>query len=170
MNMNRTANRNRNTRSGLSYVYVSYVSLNNNGYVAVIDPTTDQVVRRFSAGYNPTAMCLNPSGDKLYVADGLANMVYVYSTDTFNLIGSVPINDKPVAIFVEPSGKYGYVANYGYPCLTVFDAITLSLIGTFIFQTWLTPLRAMRIALTSTLPSRVLLVQEHIILLLPLVF
>ncbi|WP_342547041.1 hypothetical protein NST69_21095 [Paenibacillus sp. FSL P2-0089] len=133
MNMNRTANRNRNTRSGLSYVYVSYVSLNNNGYVAVIDPTTDQVVRRFSAGYNPTAMCLNPSGDKLYVADGLANMVYVYSTDTFNLIGSVPINDKPVAIFVEPSGKYGYVANYGYPCLTVFDAITLSLIGTFYF-------------------------------------
>ncbi|MFC6649662.1 YncE family protein [Paenibacillus rhizoplanae] len=105
MNMNRTANRNRNTRSGLSYVYVSYVSINNNGYVAVIDPTTDQIIKRISAGYNPTAMCLSPSGDKLYVADGLANMVYVYSTDTFNLIGSVPVDNKPVAILVEPSGK-----------------------------------------------------------------
>ncbi|ETT59175.1 hypothetical protein C173_28406 [Paenibacillus sp. FSL R7-277] len=129
MNMNRTANRNRNTRSGLSYVYVSYVSINNNGYVAVIDPTTDQIIKRISAGYNPTAMCLSPSGDKLYVADGLANMVYVYSTDTFNLIGSVPVDNKPVAILVEPSGKKVYVANYGYPCLTIFDAITLSFIG-----------------------------------------
>ncbi|MBP2111587.1 hypothetical protein [Paenibacillus silagei] len=129
MNMNLTANHNRNTRSGLSYVYASYVFRNNSGYIAVIDPTTDQIIKRIPTGRNPIAMCLSPSGDKLYVIDAFEEKVFVYSTDTFSPIGEIPVGSKPVAIFVEPSGKRGYVANFREPSVTVFDAVNLKLIG-----------------------------------------
>lgn len=123
MNTNLTAKHNRNTRSGLSYVYVSYVS-NNGGYIAVIDPATDEIIKRISTGRNPAAMCLNPSGDKLYVADDYMNKVYIYRTDNFSLIREIPVGNKPVAILVEPSGKYAFVANYGEPSVTAIDTTT----------------------------------------------
>lgn len=128
MNMNQTAQHSRNRQGGLSYVYVSYVT-NNAGYIAVIDPTIDEIIKRITIGKNPAAMCLSPSGDRLYVADAYENTVFVYSTDTFRPIGEVPIGNNPVAILVDPSGKRGYVANYGEPSVTVFDAITLKVIG-----------------------------------------
>ncbi|MEK3716458.1 YncE family protein [Paenibacillus sp. FSL R7-0333] len=138
MNMNRTANRNRNTRSGLSYVYVSYVS-NNNGYVAVIDPTTDEIKKRISTGRSPAAMCLSPSGDKLFVADDLGNVVFVYSTDDFRYLGGIPVGNKPAAILIEPSGKFGFVANYGEASVTFFDPITLKVLGSFNLKKYGTP-------------------------------
>lgn len=136
MNMIQTAQQRRNTRSGLSYVYVSYVT-SNSGYIAVIDPTNDKIIKRITTGRNPAAMCLNPSGDKLYMADAYEPAVFVYSTETFNLIGKIPISGtNPVAIFVDPSGKKGYVVNYGDASLTVFNAITIYLIGTvYLYKT-----------------------------------
>lgn len=77
---------------------------------------------------NPAAMCLSPSGDKLYVMDDLAEIVFVYSTVTFRPIGEIQVGNKPVAILVEPDGKRGYVANYGESSVTIFDAITLKVI------------------------------------------
>ncbi|MEK4047800.1 hypothetical protein NSU18_29750 [Paenibacillus sp. FSL H8-0048] len=133
MNRNLTAEHNRNTSSGLSYVYASYVVNNKAGYVAVIDPTTDEIIKRISTGKSPSAMCLSPSGDKLYVADDITNAVLVYSTDTFKFLAAFPVGSKPVAVFVESGGKIGYVANYGENetgSMTVFDAITLQSQGT----------------------------------------
>ncbi|MEK3901936.1 hypothetical protein [Paenibacillus sp. FSL R7-0179] len=136
MNMNQTAQQSRNTRGGVSYVYVSYVT-SNAGYIAVIDPTTDEIIKRITTGRNPTAMCLNPSGDKLYVADAYVPAVFVYSTETFNLIGEIPISGKnPAAIFVDPSGKKGYVINYGDSSVAIFHAITFKSLGTaYLYRT-----------------------------------
>lgn len=63
------------------------------------------------------------------MADGLGNVVLVYSTDDFRPLGGIPVGNKPVAILIEPSGKRGYVANYGEPSVTVFDPINLKVIG-----------------------------------------
>ncbi|MEK3878936.1 YncE family protein [Paenibacillus sp. FSL M7-0420] len=130
MNVNLTANHNRNTRSGLSYVYASYVLNNYAGYVAVIDPNTDEIIKRISTGQNPTAMCLTPSGDKLYVADETGNVVFVYSTDNFRLLGGIAVGSKPAAIFIESSGNKGYIASYEASSVIIFDAHTYSIITT----------------------------------------
>ena len=124
MNRNLNAHHNRNTRSGHSYVYASYVVNNTAGYVAVIDPANDEIIKRISTGRNPAAMCLSPSGDKLYVMDDIGNIVFLYNTDTFNLLREIPVGNKPAAIIVESSGKLAFVANYGEPSVTAIDIIT----------------------------------------------
>ncbi|WP_238650338.1 YncE family protein [Paenibacillus piscarius] len=135
MNMNRTGHPNSNTRDGFSYVYASYV-LNDNpttGYVAVIDPGTDKIIKRLQGGHNPTVMCLSPSGDKLYVVD--VSVLYIYSTETFIMLNGVYLGATPVAVYAEPTGKKVYIANYDDGTVTVINGSTNAFIKTVSMDT-----------------------------------
>ncbi|WP_238650341.1 YncE family protein [Paenibacillus piscarius] len=131
MNMTQTAIQNRITQNGSPYVYASYVNNDQSqgGYVAVIDPTTDKIIKRISTGLNPVGMCLSPKEDKLYVLDD-RKILFIYSTDTFNILGGTPVGKNPVAVFAEPTINKVYVANYDDGTITIVDAITNSLIKT----------------------------------------
>ncbi|WP_238650337.1 YncE family protein [Paenibacillus piscarius] len=108
------------------YVYALYTTGSNSGAVAVIDPTTDKIIRRIPGLINPTAMCIDPSGKNLYVLDAFMYTVNIYRTSDFSLVTS-PIrvgttkNPGPVTVFVDPSGTTAYVANYTEHSVTIID-------------------------------------------------
>ena len=110
---------------GLPNVYASYVINNQAGYVAVIDPDRDEIIHRISTGFTPSAMCMDPSEQYLYVVDGQTSFVNIYRMDDFKMASTFRAgttnNSKPVAVFVDPSGEKAFVANYGERSVTVFD-------------------------------------------------
>jgi len=111
----------------MPYVYASYVNDRNNGYVAVIDPYNhDRIIKRISGLISPSAMCTDPSEQKLYVTDDRLNRVNIYRTDNFGVVAAIRVGTKadtnPVAVFVAPNGKKVYVANYGEHSVTIIDA------------------------------------------------
>lgn len=126
------ANKSRQVIKGLPYVYASYVNDREVGYVAVIDPDRDQIIKRIQTGASPSAMCTDPSEEKLYVTDNVTNTLRVYRTDDFNFIAQHRVgttnSPDPVAVFAEPNGKKAYVANYGEHSVTIIDAVTNSVI------------------------------------------
>ncbi|GBF75359.1 putative cell surface protein [Paenibacillus sp. 598K] len=118
------ANRSRNLPNGLPFVYASYVNNRNVGQVAVIDPDGDEIIQRLTGFFSPSAMCTDPSEQKLYVTDDYLNRVNIFRLDDFRPLGSVTVGTNPVAVFVEPSGKKAYVASYGDYSVTIINAVT----------------------------------------------
>ncbi|WP_238650340.1 YncE family protein [Paenibacillus piscarius] len=131
MNTN-TTNKNRIVIHGLPYVYVSYENNRGNGAIAVIDCTRNQIIERITSFFNPTAMCTDPSEERLYVTDNRLKRVMIFRTDDFLFLAGIAVGTSsspdPVAVFVEPGGKKLYVANYGEHSVSIIDTVTLRII------------------------------------------
>ncbi|MEK4514891.1 YncE family protein [Paenibacillus sp. FSL H8-0122] len=130
MNPNKAKANNRNLPSGDPYVYVTYELDNLIGYVAVIDPVEDRIIKRIKVGFNPGPMCMDPAEKKLYVVNTLSNSVTIIDADTSRILKTVRVgtlgssNTNPVAIFAAPNGNKVYVANSGDQNVTIIDALT----------------------------------------------
>ncbi|WP_238650339.1 YncE family protein [Paenibacillus piscarius] len=115
------------------YVYALYTTGFKGGAVAVIDPAQDRIINRLQIGLNPTAMCIDPSGKKLYVTDESMKRVFIYNTDDFVAFASIRVgtssSPEPIAVFVEPSGRKAYIANYGDRNVTIIDAVNFRFIA-----------------------------------------
>ncbi|ETT59173.1 hypothetical protein C173_28396 [Paenibacillus sp. FSL R7-277] len=128
--MNPNKANNRNLPSGDPYVYVTYEIDYAFGYVAVIDPVEDKVIKRIPVGINPGPMCMDPAEKKLYVLNTRSSSVTIIDTDTFNIIKTVRVGTvgsrvtNPVAIFAAPYGNKVYVANSGDHNVTIIDTNT----------------------------------------------
>ncbi|MEK4514892.1 YncE family protein [Paenibacillus sp. FSL H8-0122] len=124
------ANNIHNFPVGDSYVYVSYELDYFIGYVAVIDPVEDKVIKRIQVGMNPGPMCMNPVENKLYVVNTHGNTITVIDVNTFNVLKTVRVgtligaNVEPVEIFFAPNGYKVYVANSVDHSITIIDAHT----------------------------------------------
>lgn len=130
MNPNIAKANGRNLPSGDPYVYVTYELHSAFGYVAVIDPIEDRIIRRIAVGANPGPMCMDPAEEKLYVLNTGSASVTIIDMNNFKVITTVSVGSAgsmvtdPVAIFAEPYGKKVYVANYGDKNVTIIDSLT----------------------------------------------
>ncbi|NQX45148.1 hypothetical protein HQN87_07375 [Paenibacillus tritici] len=129
MNPNKaTANRDRTLSSGYPYVYVSYVYDYVAGYVAVIDPVHDEIIRTITVGFDPGPMCLDIEEKRLYVLSSKGSSVTVVDTSTLDVLTSFRVgqsNDSyPVAIFASPLGGKLYIANSGEKTVVIVDTLT----------------------------------------------
>ncbi|MEK4514889.1 hypothetical protein NSS64_06435 [Paenibacillus sp. FSL H8-0122] len=119
---------NRRRSSGNPYVYVSYVYDYVAGYIAVIDPARDEIIRTVIAGFDPGPMCTDVEEKKLYVLSSQGRSVTVFDTDTFDILASYHIGDTndsyPVAILASPLGGKLYVANSGEKTVVIIDTST----------------------------------------------
>ncbi|WP_342547039.1 hypothetical protein NST69_21085 [Paenibacillus sp. FSL P2-0089] len=129
MNTN-MANRRRNLASNINpYVFASYELTYYFGYVAVIDPVYNKVIKRIPVGLNPGPMCLNSSEDKLYVVNTGQDSVTIIDAYTFDIIKTVHIGSSstysaPVAIFAAPNVNKVYVAHSVDKAVTIIDSVT----------------------------------------------
>nr|WP_281068134.1 beta-propeller fold lactonase family protein [Paenibacillus silagei] len=128
-------NRRRNLASNINpYVFASYELSNYFGYVAVIDPVYNKVIKRIPVGLNPGPMCMDPSEQKLFVVNTSSGSVTVIDTNTFAILKTVRVGTagstttNPVAVFVGPDGRKAYVANYGDHNVTIIDTSTYTVI------------------------------------------
>lgn len=116
-----------NTRSssGNSYVYVSYVYDYVAGYIAVIDPASDEIIRTVIAGFDPGPMCMDIEEKRLYVLSSQGRSVTVFDTNTFDNLATYRIgetnNSYPVALLASPLGGKLYVADSGEKTVVIID-------------------------------------------------
>jgi 6-phosphogluconolactonase (cycloisomerase 2 family) len=77
-----------------------------------------------AAGANTTSIDSDPGGHYLFVADGTANTVSVFTISSSSLSGtptSAPTGTMPSNVHVDPSGKYVYVTNSGSNNVSAFS-------------------------------------------------
>ena len=96
-------------------VYVACDEGSNNGYIYVIDTSTNTVTAAVPVGDTHLGVAVTPNGTKVYVTNYFSDNISIIDTATNNVIGTVNIGDFPVAVAVNPDGKNVYVANTNYP-------------------------------------------------------
>ncbi|MEK5031041.1 hypothetical protein MKY96_06345 [Paenibacillus sp. FSL R7-0302] len=123
------ANCRRNLSAAHPYVYVSYEINSNYGYIAVIDPVQDTIVKRIRVGSRPGPMCMDPAEEKLFVVNTDSDSVTIIDTNTLKVLNSVHIGNSlyrsyPNAIFAAPKGDKIYVGHSGDSSVTIIDSVT----------------------------------------------
>ncbi|GAJ29857.1 YncE family protein [Acidomonas methanolica] len=85
------------------------------GYLAKIDTVNRQILGmlKLSKGGMPQDVLTSPDGRKFYVADMLADGVFVIDGDSFREIGFIPTGIGTHGEYPSRDGKYLYVANRG---------------------------------------------------------
>lgn len=82
----------------------------------------------------PTGVSVNPTTNRIYVANHGSNTVSVIDGDTNSVIATVPIGDGPHGISINPNTNRIYVANHGsWPwgtTVSVIDGDTNTVIAT----------------------------------------
>ncbi|MEK3880488.1 MULTISPECIES: YncE family protein [unclassified Paenibacillus] len=130
MNLNKAEASNRKLPSRDPYVYVTYEIDYQHGYVAVIDPAEDRIIKRIQVGANPGAMAMDPDEKKLFVANTRIGSLSIIDTRSHSILNTVPVGNmssnpaRPVAVLVASNGKKAYVANYGDKNVTIIDSPT----------------------------------------------
>jgi YVTN family beta-propeller protein len=120
-----------------------YVSNENSGEIAVVDPGTGEVLQRISVGKRPRGIKLSPDGRLLYVAlsgspaagpgvdesklpppDRSADGIGVVDLSTFKLLRILPGGQDPEAFDLSPDGKTLVISNEETAEVTVLDVAT----------------------------------------------
>ena len=84
------------------------------------------------------AIALNPSGTRLYVANGYpANAVSVIDTATLKVVANVGVGVMPMGVAVNPAGTRVYVANVDSNTVSVIDTASNNDVATI--PIWRTP-------------------------------
>ncbi|MEK5031039.1 YncE family protein [Paenibacillus sp. FSL R7-0302] len=118
--------------SGSSYLYVDYVNYNVSGYLAFIDPESDEVIRTIIVGFDPGPMCIDVDERMLYVLSSLGSSVTVVDTKTMKVTTSFHVGQgnasDPVAIFASPVGGKLYIADSGEKTVVIINTLTNAII------------------------------------------
>ncbi len=69
-------------------------------------------------------VAVNPSTDRVYVANGWFRALFVIDSSTNTLITSVPVGEVPFAVAVDQITNRVYVTNFGSNSLSVIDSAT----------------------------------------------
>ena len=72
----------------------------------------------------PQDVKTSPDGKVFYVADMVANGVYIIDPDAFKVIGFIPTGDGTHGLYASRDSKYLYVSNRGEGTVTLIDFAT----------------------------------------------
>lgn len=81
------------------------------GSVAVIDPTSGNLVKSIPVGDSPVQVLYNPFNGYMYVTDTNSQRVDVIDPSTNNVIKSIPVGTHPIGMAYNANNHYVYVAN-----------------------------------------------------------
>jgi len=105
-----------NPVTGYIYATVRNSSL---PYLAVIDPTTMELVKYFSTPFAqhsaalPGGVAVSPDGNFVFITNYNANSISVISTVTYKVTATIPVGSNPLGIAVDPVTGTIYVTNRG---------------------------------------------------------
>ncbi|RYD89819.1 MAG: hypothetical protein EOP50_16945, partial [Sphingobacteriales bacterium] len=109
----------------------AYVANTGNNEVAVIDRTTNSIVKTIPVGTAPTGVAVSPDGSKVYVTNSGSNSVSVIRTATNTVSSTVTVGSGPYGVAFQPGGSKAYVTNYLGGSVSVINAATDLVAGTF---------------------------------------
>lgn len=82
------------------------------GWLYVVDLSTKEAVKKFSAGHSPSAIVLSPDGQRFFVANRFHNNILVLDASDGKVLATVPVVREPVSMALTPDGKQLVVANH----------------------------------------------------------
>ncbi len=100
------------------------------GYVSMIDPQTNTVLRSVQVGASPYGMAFNPSTGTVYVANADSNNVTIINGTSGAIEGSIPVGAYPTLVAFDSESGSIYVADAGANVISVIDAKTNVVAGT----------------------------------------
>ena len=81
-------------------------------------------------GSFPAGLAISPAGDRLYVAENLADKLAIIDTQTRTLVAEVPVGRQPWGVAVHPSLPQVYVTNRVDQTVSVVDVAHRAVLGT----------------------------------------
>ncbi len=111
--------------SSSSNLYVTYRPEDNlgNGYVAVVNTSTNSVIDTIEVGRGAGAIAISPDGGTVYVVNSLDNTVSLIDTYSNLVVATLSVGANPSAVVVAADNTKTYVANYDSNSVTVIDNI-----------------------------------------------
>ncbi len=119
------------SENGCVYVGGAYQYANNQGtiVVAVINGSTNTVVRWIPVGYGFVSMAFDTGNGRIYGVAG-SNVTMIDGT-TDSVVGAIPVGSLPMGIAYDDANGYLYVPNSDYRDnnVTVIDGTTDTVVG-----------------------------------------
>jgi YVTN family beta-propeller protein len=109
-----------------------FVSVPSAKSIAVIDLGSKTVIATLSDPglQSPDGCVVSADSKKLYSVDQTANAVFVFSTESRQLLKKIPVGQKPRRAILTPDGKRVVVAVQGANILSILDASTDTIVST----------------------------------------
>jgi YVTN family beta-propeller protein len=101
------------------------------GGLVKVDLAGQKVVKRVQIGSMPQDVKLSPNGKLFYVADMMANGVWVVDSGDLHKVGFIPTGMGAHGLFVSRDSKYLYVSNRGEGSISVISFATRRVIHTW---------------------------------------
>ena len=96
-----------------------------NGLVEVFDTQTNKLVHTIQGIQAPHSMVFRPDLQRLFVVDGDASEIKVYDTNTYGLVGHVPLYIDADSQAYDPGTKLMYVVSGGREAHTPYSYISV---------------------------------------------
>jgi len=93
--------------------------------VAVIDTTSNKVIKVLQAGSDPEQFALSPDGKRLYVANEDSALTSVVDVESGAVVARVQVGREPEGVVMSPSGQWVLVSNESDNSVSVIDTKTL---------------------------------------------
>jgi YVTN family beta-propeller protein len=90
------------------------------GFVSVIDSSTNQLVANVTVGLNPSAITLNPSLNRIYVAEFTAQRISIIDGNTDRVEEIIQIEGHPESVISNPVTNAIYVSGQDLNNMQVF--------------------------------------------------
>ena len=102
-----------------------FVATSASNAVAVIDPSTNQVITQIPVGRSPVRLAMTPDGRKAAVCNGSDGTLSIIDTANRVVMGApIPVGASPQEIAVTPDGKRLYVVHSSSGDVAVVDTTT----------------------------------------------
>jgi YVTN family beta-propeller protein len=88
------------------------------------------IVNNIAVGSSPQGVGVNPSTNRVYVANGLSDSVSVIDGATEAVVATIGVGDQPVGVAVNSTTLRIYVANLGSDSVSVIDGETNTVTAT----------------------------------------
>jgi YVTN family beta-propeller protein len=104
-----------------STVAKAYAGIFKDDAVAVIDTTTNRVLRTIPVPKGPHGLVMTPDGRKVYVSSDGASTVSVIDTRTDQVVSSIDVGPHPHGLALSPDGRQLLVMGFGANQATVIE-------------------------------------------------
>jgi YVTN family beta-propeller protein len=97
-----------------------------NAPLAVAQPTVIATIRLGWGGHGPVSLAVNPTTNRIYVANEFSNNVSVIDGGSNTVVATVPVGSGPVGVAVNSGTNRIYVANTGDDTMSVIEDVPVT--------------------------------------------
>ena len=107
----------------------AYVGLFKDNAVAVLDTSSNRMLRTIPVPLGPHGLAITPDGRKVYVSSDGASTVSVIDTTTDRVVGSIEVGPTPHGLAISPDGRQVLVSGFGTNQAILIDTVSDRVVG-----------------------------------------